>query len=128
VSSNVCCAKDINEAILQHCCASWHLQAYCRTLQYQHLPPEQVTAAPEAKWFPGLPPAGTAPLGEVTVMVGWGVGGGGRVIPALESNKVSGTTILHCIDSEDRSCNEPQYQQRFHATSVTSGSPRETIS
>jgi hypothetical protein len=46
------------------------VQAFCRNIQYKHLPPEQVTAAPEAKWFPGLAPAGTAPLGEVTVMVG----------------------------------------------------------
>ena len=45
------------------------VQAFCRNIQYKQLPPDQITAAPEAKFFPGLPPAGTTPLGDVTVMV-----------------------------------------------------------
>lgn len=37
-------------------------QALARNIQYRWLPPEQVPAAPDAKFFPGLPPTGTQPL------------------------------------------------------------------
>jgi hypothetical protein len=57
------------------------MQAYCRNIQYKNLPPAQVTAAPEAQWFPGLPPAGTRPLGDVAVTVRKNGGYGCNLLP-----------------------------------------------
>jgi hypothetical protein len=50
------------------------LQAFCRNVQYMVLPPAQLTAAPEAQWFPGLAPPDTLPLVDVPVTVRTGLG------------------------------------------------------
>lgn len=46
-----------------------HLQALARTVMYKYLPPQQLPVAPDAKYFPGLAPAGTQPLGATSVKV-----------------------------------------------------------
>lgn len=46
-------------------------QAYARTLRYLYAPVDELEASPDAKYFPGLPPAGTLPVpGTVTRTVG----------------------------------------------------------
>jgi hypothetical protein len=48
-----------------------NVQALARTIRYMGLPPERLPAAPDAKFFPGLPPPGTQPTSQpVTRQVG----------------------------------------------------------
>ena len=44
-------------------------QVTARALQYKRWPPEQLPVAPDAQFHPGLPVAGTTPLGPVVVTV-----------------------------------------------------------
>jgi hypothetical protein len=75
--------------------ATIYLQVVARTVLYKVLPANQLPEAPDAKFFPGKPPASTKPLGTVSVKV--------RILLAAATCTVCGSIsgrwmiwLLHC--------------------------------